>query len=142
MRVVRVDGDPARVLADEDAHDAARLARSRGGVDRRGSSLVEVHLDDEVRGGCHRPAHVAPVGAWIVGVPASSRSTLTMKFEADATAQPTSLPCSNAIAHGTPTNSRVAPGGSKLMPRFMLMVCDTPPAVPPARVARSTNARD
>src|ERR1051326_2762900 len=45
----------------------------------------------------------APAGAWIVGVPASSRSTLTMKFEADATAQPTSLPCSNAIAHGTPT---------------------------------------
>src|ERR1041384_2697102 len=115
MRVVRVDGDPARVLADEDAHDAARLARSRGGVDRRGSSLVEVHLDDEVRGGCHRPAHVAPL------------------LERD---HPPPRRCSTAPPHGTPTTGGAGGGGSRLIPRFLLMVGPPPPAVPSARLAR------
>src|SRR5947207_7788894 len=86
--------------------------------------------------GTPAPGSPADSGAWIVGAPFASRSTLTMRFDADATTKPVFERCANAAAHGTARNTRDGLAASRLMPRFMLIVA------PSVSVARSITDRN
>src|SRR6185503_3093513 len=82
------------------------------------------------------PGSPAACGALIVGVPFASRSTFTIRFDAEATTKPVFELCANAAAHGTARNTRDGLAASRLMPLFMLNVA------PSVSVSRSITDRN